>query len=114
MAARGTFAKSEIISKIIECFGQDNAFEYDKKLYINTKENGEAVQICLSLTCPKVMISPNGGAEAVVETPKSNFSGGLDFESFGVAPSAPEPFKPAEISESERDTVRDLMARLGL
>ena len=114
MAARGTFAKDEIIKKIIECFGQDQAFVYDKKLYINTKENGETVQVCLTLTCPKMMVSPNGGTEAVVETPKSNFSGGLDFESFGVAPSAPEPFKPAEISESERDTVRDLMARLGL
>lgn len=114
MAAKGTESKEWITKKIIECFGQDKAFVYDKKLYISTKENGEDVQICLTMTCPKTIVSPNGVSTSV-ETPKAAFSGGFDFESMGVpAPTTPEPFKPAEITNSERELVQDLMKRLGL
>ena len=106
--------KSLLQKKIIECFGQDRAFVYDKKLYILAKENGEDVQICLTMTCPKTVISVVG-EKAPVEPPKSAFSGGFDFESMGsTAPTAPEPFKPAEITNSEREQVADLMRRLGL
>ena len=113
--ARGNEIKEQVIKKIIDCFGADKAFVYDKKIYINGKENGEDIQVCLSLTCPKMMISPNGGETVPVEPPKSAFSSGFDFESMGVAtPTAPEPFKPAEITNSERELVQDLMRRLGL
>jgi hypothetical protein len=114
MAARGTESKEWITKKIIECFGQDKAFVHDKKLYITTKENGEEVQICLTMTCPKTVVSPDG-VSTFVEPPKSAFGGGFDFESMGLtAPTAPEPFKPAEITNSERELVQDLMKRLGL
>ena len=112
--ARGNAAKNEIMQKIIECLGQNQAFIYDKKLYINTKEDGEPIQVCLSLTCPKMMISPNGGTETPIEPPKSAFSGGIDFESRGMAQPEPEPFKPVEITDTERENIRELMARLGL
>jgi hypothetical protein len=38
----------------------------------------------------------------------------MDFESMGVATVTPTSFTPAEISEEEKQTVADLMARLGL
>ena len=115
MAARGTYAKEYVTKKIIECFGQENVILYDKKLYVNTTEDGAPIQVCLALTCPKMMISPNGGEVAApAEPPKSAFSGGFDFESMGVPAPAPEPFKPAEITNSERELVQDLMRRLGL
>ena len=38
MAARGTEAKEQITKKILECFGQNEAFLFDKKIYINTEE----------------------------------------------------------------------------
>ena len=109
--ARGSVAKEEITKKIIEFFGQDKAIVYDKKIYITTQEDGAPIQVCLSLTCPKTMV----GVDAVVttEVPKSAFSGGIDFESLGGT-SEPTAFKPAEITEQEKETVRDLMARLGL
>ena len=107
--ARGSEAKEQIGKKIIECFGQDQAFWYDKKLYINTKEDGTPIQVCISMTCPK---NPVGQSSPVPAD--SAFSGGLDFESMGTATVAPEPFKPAEISPEERETVVDLMRRLGL
>lgn len=110
MAARGSEAKELITAKILECFGQNQAFVFDKKIYINTKENGENIQVALTLTCPKTMV----GVENTVKPPDSAFGGGLDFESMGTATVAPEPFKPAEITPEERETVVDLMRRLGL
>ena len=107
--ARGAEAKNEVIQKIIECFGQDKAFVYDKKLYITTKEDGAPIQVCLSLTCPKTLVEPSGSTVAV-EPPKSAFSGGIDFESEPVL-TAP---KTTEVSEEERQTVADMMRRLGL
>lgn len=111
--AKGNFAKEEVMKKIIECFGHDQCFSYDKKLYITTKEDGAPIQVCLTLTCPKTLVSPSGAA-APAEPPKSAFGGGFDFESMGLTAAEPEPFKPAEITQAERDNVRELMARLGL
>ena len=111
--ARGNQAKTEVIEKIIETFGQDKTILYDKKLYITTKEDGAPIQVCLTLTCPKTLVSPSGAA-APAEPPKSAFGGGFDFESMGATTAEPEPFKPAEITQAERDNVRELMARLGL
>lgn len=99
--ARGSIAKEEIAKKIIECFGRENVIENDKKLYITTKENGEKLQICISMTCPKTIIGE------VSKPTDSAFD-------FGTAEVAPEPFKPAEISAEERETVVDLMRKLGL
>ena len=113
MAARGSEAKEYVINKILECFGQNESFLYDKKLYINTKEAGEPVQVCLTLTCPKSMVSPSG-ATAPLEPPKSAFGGGFDFESIGLDAPQPEPFQPAAITPEEKETVQDLMKRLGL
>lgn len=109
--ARGNAAKDEIAKKIIECFGRENVIEADKKLYINTKEDGSPIQVCISMTCPK---NPVGMPAASAAPAPSAFSGGLDFENMGTAAAAPEPFKPAEISPNERETVLELMARLGL
>ena len=111
--ARGNQAKTEVIEKIIETFGRDNTILYDKKLYITTKEDGAPIQVCLTLTCPKTLVSPSGAA-APAEPPKSAFGGGFDFESMGLTAAEPESFKPAQITPAERDTVNDLMRRLGL
>lgn len=111
--ARGNQAKTEVIEKIIETFGQDNTILYDKKLYITTKEDGAPIQVCLSLTCPKTMVTPSG-ATAPTEPPKSAFGNGFNFEDLGLETSEPAAFKPADITPEEKATVRELMARLGL
>ena len=105
--AKGTIGKQNVINKIKAAFGADFIGEYDKKIYVWTQENGERVQVAISLTCPKTPIEVSGA-----QLP--NFSGGMDFESMGVATVAPTSFTPAEISEEEKQTVADLMARLGL
>ena len=108
ITARGNAAKEWAMKKIIECFGQDQVILFDKKLYINTKEDGMPIQVCVALTCPKTMVG-EAAAEAVATA-----KGGVDFGAFGVSTSTPEPTKPAEITPSERQTVQDLMKSLGL
>lgn len=107
--AKGNEAKSYVIQKIIETFGPESSFVSDKKVYINTTENGEPIQVCLSLTCPKTMVG-QAAAEAVAVA-----KAGVDFGAFGSAPAdAPAPYKPADITPQERQTVQDLMKSLGL
>ena len=74
----------------------------DKKYYIEAPENGEMVQIAINMTCPKNPVAVSGAP--VVR------SGGIDFEAEPVL-TAP---KTVEISEEERQTVADMMRRLGL
>ena len=50
--AKGTIGKQNVINKIKQAFGADYIGEYDKKIYVWTTENGERIQIALSLTCP--------------------------------------------------------------
>ena len=107
--ARGDKAKSWITEKITEAFGQDRVILSDKKIYINTEENGEPIQVCLALTCPKTMVGA-AAAEAVAVAKT-----GVDFGTFAATPTeAPEPYKPAEITPDERQRVQDLMKALGL
>lgn len=103
--ARGAIGKVNVIKKIKEAFGADFIGEYDKKIYVWTQENGERIQIALSLTCPKVQVD-------IVDSP---ITGDFNFED--DAPSAvvaAGAFQPAEITDEERARVNDLMAKLGL
>ena len=104
--AKGTIAKQAVIQKMAEAFGKDFIGEYDKKIYVWAQENGERIQIALSLTCPKTMIDV-GDAKVEVEAPAGDFDWSMDIP-------APTPKAPVEISQEEKDTVAELMAKLGL
>lgn len=103
--AKGAIGKANVIKKIKEAFGTDFIGEYDKKIYVYTQENGERIQIALSLTCPKVQV-------AVADAPATG-----DFNFEDDAPStvvAAGAFQPADITPEERERVNDLMQKLGL
>jgi hypothetical protein len=103
--AKGSDAKENIVKKLKEAFGNDWIGEYSKKYYVWTQENGERIQIALSLTCPKVPV-------AVTDAPATG-----DFNFEDDAPStvvAAGAFQPADITPEERDRVNDLMKKLGL
>ena len=103
--AKGTIGKQNVINKIKAAFGADFIGEYDKKIYVWTQENGERIQIALSLTCPKVQV-------AVTDAPATG-----DFNFEDDAPStvvAAGAFQPADITTEERERVNDLMKKLGL
>lgn len=103
--AKGNIAKQAVIDKIRTAFGADFIGEYDKKIYVLAKENGENVQIAISLTCPKVP----------VEVTAAPITGDFNFED--DAPNvvvAAVAYQPAEITDDERERVRALMKALDL
>lgn len=104
--AKGTIGKQQVADKIKAAFGQDWIGEYDKKYYVWATENGERIQIAISMTCPKVQVEIAAPTTA---------TGDFNFED--DAPAAPivaTGFAPAEITDEERARVNDMMARLGL
>lgn len=106
--AKGAEAKANVVKKIQAAFGADFVGEYDKKVYVWAQENGEKIQIAISMTCPKTPVG-------VVNTATLDFGGDLDFENMSATPvMAQASFEPAEISDEEKQTVADLMAKLGL
>ena len=107
--AKGSIAKEIVINKIEQAFGEDFVGVVDNKAYVWAKENGEKLQIAISLTCPKNPISI-GGVPAT--TGALDFGGGMDFEA--MEGGEPIPSKQMEISEQEKQNISDLMKRLGL
>ena len=100
--AKGTIAKQNLIDKIIAAIGKDYIGEYEKKYYFWSDENGEKIQIAISMTCPK---------NPVAEVPQTE----LDFENMGKDKEVhPVHFEPAEITQEEQDKIAELVEKLGL
>lgn len=97
--AKGAIAKSEVENKIRNVFGKDfiGVDTASKKLYVQAEEDGEMVQIAISMTCPKTPFVPEGGM---------NFNNC----NFGE----PDTFQPAEVSSAELDNIRKMIQELGL
>lgn len=104
--AVGNVAKEKLINKIIDAVGSSYIGLHDKKYYFWSEENGQKVQIAVSMTCPKTPIEVDktvdtGGDWDFTDTPKST---ALPIASAG----------PAEITQDELDNVAELMRKLGL
>jgi hypothetical protein len=93
MAAKGAIAKENVIDKIKTAFGEDFVGIYDKKIYVWADDGDGKVQISLSLTCPKNLVGAFDGERIEFETA--------------------EPVS-STISTEEKETIAQLMARLGL
>ena len=102
--ARGAQAKSKVEQIISSAFKDNFLGVYDKKLYVQAEENGEMVQVAISLTCPKTPV--------VISNKPLNFEDKLNFEDGATI--IPHPQMQTEISDEERQTVKELMERLGL
>lgn len=100
--AKGNEAKEKFINKVISQNKDNYVGCFDKKYYFWSEENGERVQIAVSMTCPK-----NPVGEVSISK-----GGGIDF----TAPKtvAPTVHEPAEITEEEQENIKALMQRLGL
>lgn len=100
--ARGQIAKDYVAKKLAETFGEHYIGEVDKKYYIEAPENGEMIQVAIAMTCPKTPVT--------ISIKPAMRAGGIDFEAEPVL-TAPASI---EVSEEERQTVADMMRRLGL
>lgn len=95
--ARGAVSKQAVIDKILETF--QGSFIYGKELRIPMVEDGEQVEIKVTLACAKT----NVGDGAVAG----------DFES-GNAVQVSVTEAPAKPTQAEIDNISKLMNRLGL
>ena len=96
MAARGAEAKQIITDKILQTF--EGSFIYGKEIRVPLQENGERVEIKVTLTCAKENV---GGNSAFAE-PQSETS------------QPAQASVPAAPTEQEKANIADLMSRLGL
>lgn len=107
MAARGTEAKKIIADKIISALSDCYIGEDNKKYYFSARENGENVQVCISMTCPKTPIEQSS-ARPVAKASAENFDWSTS------TPVATTPPAATEISEADAAKVDELMRRLGI
>jgi hypothetical protein len=105
--AKGAEAKSRVVAKLKEAFGDAFLGEMNGKYYVESKEDGETIQVAINLTCPKVLFEKSAAAAPVV-APTSAFGPGS-----AASMAAPTP-PPADIGEEERANVNRLIAELGL
>ena len=91
---KGTEAKENLLKKILESLSEDYIGCFDKKHYFWSKEEGQKVQVCITMTCPKTPVGVN-------DNTSNNNS--LNFEEI----------KP-ERSEEEKKNIENLIERLGL
>ena len=109
MAVKGAIAKQRVVDIISNAFGENFIGEYDKKFYVWSEENGEKVQVAISLTCPKTPIAaatpPKAKVEVKPKLTELNFEDDFEME-------VPKPKK--EISADERANIEELMRKLGL
>ena len=101
MAARGAESKAKIIEKILATF--ENSFQYDKEVRIPMYENGELIQIKLTLTAAKTNVENEIKSSFPITGDNKNDSNKENITS-----------SPAEPTEEEKQTLEDLMSKLGL
>ena len=96
--AKGAVAKQKVEDKIREAFGKDfvGVDPSTKKIYVQAEEDGQMVQVAISMTCPKTPFSVDGDFAAT-----GNFG-------------QPDVFQPAEITTEEMENVRKLIKEFNL
>ena len=96
MAVRGSWSKGIVKEKILETF--KDSFENGSEIRIPLYENGERIEIKVTLTCAKVNVGDGATNEAVQ----------------GVEATISAPTEVLPPSEEEKAQVNNLLAKLGL
>lgn len=105
MAAKGAIAKEEIIQKILEVF--PGSFKYDKEIRIPMMENGEPLQIKITLTAAKNMVGE--GADVALPGDMSN-----SIATSSATTQLKQNAAIVEPTEEEKERVKNLVGLLGL
>ena len=108
--ARGTESKSYITKKLLETFEGSFLYNDGKEIRIPLKEDGEIVQIKVTLTCAKTNVSTEDSTPVEFKTtPAANASNELNFED------TPAP-SPAEINTTpeERANIARLVEKFNI
>lgn len=105
MAAKGTEAKKIIMNKILESFPNSFLYNDGKEIRINIQENGEVVQIKVTLTCAKVAVE--GGDDTILPGEKT-------VATADVKPAGTNEKIPQEPTAEEKERLTTLLNKLGL
>lgn len=103
MAAKGSILKQEIANKILAAFPGSFLYNDGKEIRINGTENGEKLQIKLTLTAAKVAVE--GGSDVALpgEAATADVKSSVSNETI-----------PQEPSEEEKERLTMLLNKLGL
>jgi len=103
--AKGAIAKQQVENRIRAEFGNDFVGSNGKELFVWGEENGERVQIKIALTCPKTNYT---GPDVASGSAKPAAKAALDWSD--GATETP----PTELTQEEKETVNELLSKLGL
>ena len=105
--ARGSVAKEQITNQILTAF--PGSFKYDKEIRIPVAENGEIIQIKVTLTAAKTNVEAGGDMALPGSVPVASST------SATPAPKLTEPERVVmEPTEEEKHNVKSLLEMLGL
>ena len=96
--AKGTLSKDKVKEKILEVF--EGSFINDKEIRIPFVENGEPIEIKVTLTCAKEVIGAGTPVSTSVEATVSAF------------PTPAAPAQKVEATEEEKQRLKELVARM--
>lgn len=95
--AKGAASKTAITNKLLEIFDGSFVYNEGKEIRIPMIENGETVQIKVTLTAAKVAVEAGADTAIPGTTPEVNAEGAVK-----------------EITSDEKNEVNDLISALGL
>ena len=104
---KGQASKDALIRELLNYFG-DRAFQYDKEIRVPWTENGDKVQIKLTLTVAKVMV--NAGGDAAVPGGTAEEVAAAPVQATLDAPKVAN----IETSAAEKENLSKLLRSLGL
>lgn len=107
MAARGAEAKEKVMQNILATF--PGAFKYDKEIRIPMVENGEELQIKVTLTAAKNMVAA-GGDTAIPGATLAASPAPAQLKHDAVS----HHYEPATPTAEEKKNVSNLIELLGL
>lgn len=105
MAAKGSILKQEVASKILAAFPGSFLYNDGKEIRINGVEDGQKLQIKVTLTCAKVAVE--GGDDTVLPGEKTAVT--ADVKSIGTNEKIPQ-----EPTAEEKERLTTLLNKLGL
>lgn len=99
--AKGQKSKEIVMKKLLDIF--EGSFQYDKEIRVPMMEDGEPIQLKVTLTCAKTNVEPNGD----VAIPGETISNEINFTQSSETVTA-------EVSEEEKNNIARLAKMLNL
>jgi hypothetical protein len=101
--AKGAKVKAKVYKKILEMFPGSFMYNSDKELRIPVTEDGEPIQLKLTLTVSKTPVENDNAVAAATEQEEGSFPSPVG-----------SPVATPQVSDEEKQTLQAMMERLGL